>query len=448
MAREITCKMLKTPSFSCFFHEILTLLGSGAAKWVKDKDLYNIQAKNRNYLFELLENYNNNEFVDTSNENITVEHIFPRNPNEEWSNDISHEEYNQFKEKYLNTIGNLTLSGYNGPLSNHAFSIKKVMNNADGKQGYIYSRLWLNSYLKEIDNWDIVNFEKRLEIISYRFMKIWEYPDVEIDIIDSSEEQNIFDAETPTFKKLEYFIFENNKVEEEAVARMYFYVIRNLYTKNSQLLLSNQDILKITRNPSDFRSAQEIINGWFIEANIDNNSKFSILKKLLKLYELEDELYIKYLSGVEEKSEPNRFGLRRKFWQQLLPQIKDTNIFSNVSPSKDYWLSSGAGIGGVNYAFVISKSFVRIELAIATSSKEKNKSYFKKLIQNIDDIENTYGGSLIWEELPDNKMSRIKIEKLEVNILNENDWPVMIEFLLLNLTKFENALQPFIKKLK
>jgi len=35
MAREITCKMLKTPSFSCFFHEILTLLGSGAAKWVK-----------------------------------------------------------------------------------------------------------------------------------------------------------------------------------------------------------------------------------------------------------------------------------------------------------------------------------------------------------------------------------------------------------------------------
>jgi uncharacterized protein with ParB-like and HNH nuclease domain len=87
---------------------------------LKDKDLYNTKPKNRNYLFEMLENYNNREYVNTNNENITIEHIFPNNPSDEWISDISSEDYFLFKEKCLNTIANLTLSGNNGALGNNA----------------------------------------------------------------------------------------------------------------------------------------------------------------------------------------------------------------------------------------------------------------------------------------------------------------------------------------
>ncbi len=229
---------------------------------------------------------------------------------------------------------------------------------------------------------------------------------------------------------------------------MYFYVIRNLYEKNSQLLLSNQEVFKITRNASDFRASQEVINGWYIESNIDSNSKFNILKKLLSLFEMEEELSIKYLSSAENESEPNRFGIRKKYWQQLLPLISSTNLFTNVNPSKDHWLGTGAGIGGVSYTLIITKSHVRIELTISTSNKEKNKLYFKKLIKNKEAIEQAFGQLLIWEELPENKMSRIKTEQQGVNLFNETDWPSMNEFIILNLPKFENAIQPFIKNLK
>ena len=263
---------------------------------LKDKDLYNTQPKNRNYLFELLENYNNREFVNTNNEQITIEHIFPRNPNENWNTDLPAEEFFVFKEKHLNTIGNLTLSGNNGALSNKSFLAKKEMNVDGNEQGYQFSRLWLNAYLKSLDTWNVAKYEERLNIIYDRFLKIWEFPDVEITEADESEEQNIFDAESPTHKKLEYFIFENTKVEEDTVAQMYFYVIKNLYEKNSQLLLSHQDVFKITRTAADFRAAQEVVNGWYIESNIDSNSKFAVLKKLLSLFEMEDELSIKYLS--------------------------------------------------------------------------------------------------------------------------------------------------------
>lgn len=415
---------------------------------LRDKDLYNTQSKNRNYLFEMLENYNNREHVDTSNEQITIEHIFPKTPNESWSADLLPKEYFLFKEKHLNTIGNLTLSGNNGALSNKSFREKKEMN-IDGKeQGYLYSRLWLNNYLKSIDSWNVANYENRLNIIYERFLKIWEYPDVEIIDSDASEEQNIFDAEKPTHKKLEYFIFENTRVEEEVIAQMYFYVIRSLYEKNSQLLLSNLDLFKITRTKTDFRAAQEIVNGWYIESNIDSNSKFSVLKKLLTLFELEDELLIKYLPDGEGKSEPNRYIIRRKFWRQLLPQLNDTNLFANVNPTKDHWLTAGAGIAGLAYTFVSTKSYVRIQLGISTSNKEKNKSYFKKLLKNKEAIEQKFGKALVWEELPDNKMSRIKIEERGVSLYNESDWEKMNTFIVSNLPAFEGAFRAYIGSLK
>jgi hypothetical protein len=306
----------------------------------------------------------------------------------------------------------------------------------------------LNTYLKSIDTWNISKYEERFNIIYDRFLKIWEYPDVAIAEGEDSDEQNIFDAESPTHKKLEYFIFENTRVEEETVAQMYFYAIKNLYEKNSQLLLSNQELFKITRTQSDFRAGQEVVNGWFIESNIDSNSKFSILKKLLTLFEMEDELFIKYSTNSDTTSEPSRYGVRKKYWQQLLPLINNTSLYDNITPSKDHWLSAGAGISGIAYVFIVTKNYVRIELAIVSSSKEKNKMYFKKLALNKEKIENSFGNLLEWEELPDNKMSRIKFELQDVNIFNETGWDKMNNFFVSNISKFENAFEPFIKNLK
>jgi uncharacterized protein with ParB-like and HNH nuclease domain len=202
---------------------------------LKDKDLYNVQPKNKYYMFEKLENYNNKEFVDTNNELITIEHIFPQNPDSNWSSELPEEEYLLFKEKYLNTIGNLTLSGNNGALGNRSFIAKKMMDFNNNEQGYIYSRLWLNKYLSSIDKWDVANYKKRTELLTYRFFDVWKYPAVVLDETEEFDEVNIFDADIPTGKKLEFFIFEDQKVEENTISQMYLYVIRALHEKNSQL---------------------------------------------------------------------------------------------------------------------------------------------------------------------------------------------------------------------
>lgn len=130
-----------------------------------------------------------------------------------------------------------------------------------------------------------------------------------------------------------------------------------------------------------------------------------------------------------------------------MDKIENTHLFENVNPTKDHWLSTGAGKAGVAYTMVITKSITRIELTLGSSSKERNKRYFKRLVNHKTEIENRFGGQLVWEELPNNKMSRIKIEINHVNLFNEDDWDEMDNFFIENLPKFEEAFKNYLGQL-
>ena len=157
---------------------------------LKLKDVYNIKSKNRTYLLERLENFENNEpVIIDGNTDITIEHIFPQNPDPKWKVDLGAEDYNLIKETYLNTIGNLTLSGNNGKLGNKPFLLKRNLENA----GYKDSRLWLNKYLSIAEKWDIAEIERRFDLLAERFLKIWQMPQIELEERDENNEVNIFE---------------------------------------------------------------------------------------------------------------------------------------------------------------------------------------------------------------------------------------------------------------
>ena len=262
---------------------------------LKDKDMYNTQAKNRLYYFEQMEHYKNPERVDLSNAAITVEHIFPQNPDIKWKSELSEEEYKLFHEKHLNTVANLTLSGNNGSLGNKAFAEKRDMNKEEGRQGYKFSSLWLNEYLKIIDTWNIDAYEKRFKLLFNKFIEIWKYPSVVISE-EIENEYNLYEAPEPKNRKLEYFSFRDEVIFTAEFSKMYHFVISQLFNENpSQFLMSElKDILQITTNKESLRSAYAITENYFLETNNDSNTKFVRLKKVLSAMELEDELTFKY----------------------------------------------------------------------------------------------------------------------------------------------------------
>lgn len=264
-----------------------------------EKDIYNIKSKNRTYLFERIENFQNHEPVTIDgNGDITIEHIFPQNPDSKWKIELGTEEYNLIKEKYLNTIGNLTLSGNNGKLGNKPFLEKQAMN-IDGKeQGYKFSRLWLNRDLKEIEKWNAKEIEIRAKQIAERFLKIWEIPDMEIIDQKDNDEVNIFDADDPKHKKLEYAIFFNQKLNVTQVSKLYIEVFKQLFDLQPEIFFTS-DIgarIGLTKNPDSegLRQAVPINDKYFIESNIDNIGKFDRIKQALTIFGFEDELMVKY----------------------------------------------------------------------------------------------------------------------------------------------------------
>ncbi|GAA8318703.1 hypothetical protein HpDR25_03970 [Helicobacter pylori] len=88
-------------------------------------DFYKLQ-KNK-YFFERLENFDTNEPVNT--EKCNTEHIMPQTLTPEWQKDLG-ENFEAIHEKYLHTIGNLTLTGYNSEYSNKSFQEKQGMKEA------------------------------------------------------------------------------------------------------------------------------------------------------------------------------------------------------------------------------------------------------------------------------------------------------------------------------
>ncbi|MCA9761327.1 MAG: DUF262 domain-containing protein [Streptococcus sp.] len=262
---------------------------------LKVKDVYNIKSKNRIYLLERLENYENIERVAIEgNPDITIEHIFPQNPDPKWKMELGNDEYIFIKENYLNTIGNLTLSGNNGKLGNKSFIEKRDLDGA----GYKDSRLWMNKYLSILDKWDKAEIERRFDLIAERFLKIWEYPQIEIETNGDNGELNIFEADDPKHKKLEYAIFFDQKIEVNQVAKLYVEVFKQLFELQPETFFTSDlgERISLTKNPTEkgLRQAVPINDTYFIEANIDNVGKFDRIKQALTIFGFEDELMIKY----------------------------------------------------------------------------------------------------------------------------------------------------------
>lgn len=175
------------------------------------------------------------------------------------------------------------------------------------------------------------------------------------------------------------------------------------------------------------------------------------MEQIIPVKEAEDYLIKMADKNREEKefkeTNNNTMELRKLFWTELLAEFnKISSQYKNINPSLDHWLSSGSGVGGCTFNFIVTKYYASVELLIGKSIKEDNKKIFDFLLLDKDGIENTYGYPLIWERLDNRKSSRISDKLFEVNINNKDDWDKIKEFLCERMVKLEKSLKDPLKK--
>ncbi len=142
------------------------------------KDIYNLLQR-RNYLLSKLENHERKEKVTI--EEYTIEHILPQNPDLsiEWRQALG-DNWKEIQTRYLHTIGNLTLTGYNPELSDRPFAQKRDM-----EGGFAHSPLKLNSGLGELEVWGAEQIKKRAQSLAVLALDIWRYPNMSDEVIKS-----------------------------------------------------------------------------------------------------------------------------------------------------------------------------------------------------------------------------------------------------------------------
>ncbi|WRC45077.1 DUF262 domain-containing protein [Helicobacter pylori] len=103
-------------------------------------------------------------------ENLEVEHFYPKTPTQEWRDRVG--DYFTFEQDYLNNFGNLTLSGQNQRLGNKSYEAKIALMEE-------YSSLHLNDYfINNTDSWGIEEVRARSEYLADQFCQVGLFKDL------------------------------------------------------------------------------------------------------------------------------------------------------------------------------------------------------------------------------------------------------------------------------
>ena len=132
------------------------------------RDLYNFPR--RSYWLRRLENHDRKERVPV--DEYTIEHIMPQNENlsAAWREALG-PEWREVQKRWLHTLGNLTLTGYNAEYSDRSFPEKR-----DRQGGFRQSPLRLNEGLGALDTWSEDTIQDRAGRLALQAAQVWAPP--------------------------------------------------------------------------------------------------------------------------------------------------------------------------------------------------------------------------------------------------------------------------------
>lgn len=405
---------------------------------LETQNIYSMPSKNKWYLFERIENGDSKEskniYEMLEEGEYTIEHIMPQHLTPLWQHELGNE-FEKIHNTWLHRLANLTLTAYNSKYSNRSFVEKRDM-----KNGFMDSGFKINLKIALKDNWTLCEIEERNNELKTRALELWKFADSAFQPQEKPmDEYDLDDDMDFTGETIAKFRFKGVEQPAESWADMYQKVLIMLHQDDksifNHLVDCGQDEAELAMHVG--RSSDNFSNSCLIEENIfvltgtSTQYKLNTLRKFFTLFGVPESELIFYLKDGDKaiKDESTSHELRYRYWSRALPAIqRRTNIFSNINPTKQNWVSGATGQSGIIYSIVTNMGDVRAELYIGTKNKEYNKKVYDTLLSQKDEIEKDFGEPLIWTRLNDKKASRICVLLNNVSIGNENDWDRMIEF--------------------
>ncbi|WGI37037.1 DUF262 domain-containing protein [Mesomycoplasma lagogenitalium] len=374
------------------------IINNDFASYLRKWNGYKIEKNKKITKFILIqiENNKNKEKV-LLDKNITIEHIMPQSKrNFEWKEEVG-KNFDEIHFKYLNNLGNLTLTGVNSELKDKGF--------AEKKEEYKKSKFRkLNEDIINQDNWNEKSIINRLNKLIAEI--IHHFP----SYLENDEYSNSV-IENKVFKNNENEILSNNNQNN---FENFFPKIDN-YKKDDVLINENLSIL--LKNDFDSKENQKIL---FIESNLEKikgkkalylnykNYKFKISSfakaynfVLEILFSLDEEKMYKF-AKINSKTIFDRTKTNKKENINYI-DLKFSNLtfFANLNSENTF-----KKIINILQFYKIKKNDFSLEIGDQKHKRDEND--FEKLINFVKENENNKSINQHLNKSPENIINNEK----------------------------------------
>lgn len=264
---------------------------------LKEKNLYRKNALCK-YLLVAVENQGK-EKIDTTT--LSIEHIMPQNKNlsKAWQNMLG-DNWEQVHDRYLHTLGNLTLTGYNSELGDKPFDVKKNM--LENPEHPTHITILYNDVLDK-DAWNEDTIKDRADRLIKVILKLFPIEEAteKIDFTDPRyQEYTVVDPSNATYKYVNYYELLGERVTVDSFAAMVRSVAEKLYDLDSSIIkrmAKNNETFSNWLNPA-FSYDKEIVKsdvefkkgtGIYISSGFSAFDCICFIRALLKMYDLDIE---------------------------------------------------------------------------------------------------------------------------------------------------------------
>jgi len=200
---------------------------------------------------------------------------------------------------------------------------------------------------------------------------------------------------------------------------------------------------KIDYKKSEFTITEELKDKekWIFD-DIEIRSK-DFSEKAVKIWKWEGKPLI------EPKKPKKDYGkMRYKFWEELLKINKEkTWHHINCKPTTGNFSSSGAGISGISYYYVISLDFGGIGVYIDRGIKKENDEIFSVLFENKEAIEKIFRDKLEWINNVERRSSCIYKKYTYATLLDIDKWPQLQNDMVNGMGKLIEVIDKYLDKI-
>ena len=296
-------KLHSDSSFSDKLNYVL-LSKTGAMAYIKDEevkdgfnnvDLYRSDTTAASIVLALLEdsNLDTEDVLSRIPDYLTIEHIMPQNQTEAWKAMFG-DNYEEMHPRWLNKLGNLTLTAYNAKLSDRPF-IDKL----NHEYGYLNSTLHLNQFARECNGvWTEKEIEKRQNSLIDRFLKIMPEMTTSVAITPDVEELSLEDdPELFTSWNIMGCRFKGEEIKGNAKS-VFPKIVRLLYDLDPQIIVRKVDVegtgFYSENKAAGTNDCVEVAPGVFVWNHYSNSSRVTLLKKMFSWFNLQDSDLVFY----------------------------------------------------------------------------------------------------------------------------------------------------------